>query len=116
MKNGKIAEAITKYKYPILVLMIGIVLMSLPHSKSEAPEDPQGTQSETRLAGLLSMCRGVGNADALLSDKGAIIVCDGADDAEVRLTVIKAVSAYTGLSFDSIQVIKTRQNQEGQNE
>lgn len=110
MKNRRLLEAIGKYKYPILVLIIGIVLMSLPHSSMQISSNSEGSPSEERLAGLLSMSRGVGNADALISDNGAIIVCDGADDAEVRLTVMKAVSAYTGLSFDKIQVIKTKQN------
>ena len=41
---------------------------------------------------------------------GAVIVCDGADDAAVRLSVIKAVEAFTGFSSDSIQVIKTAPN------
>ncbi|MGI5986192.1 MAG: hypothetical protein GXY01_01150 [Clostridiales bacterium] len=36
---------------------------------------------------------------------GAIIVCDGADSAEVRLAITKAVSAYTGLSTNKITVM-----------
>ena len=55
-------------------------------------------------------CDGVGNVTALLSDTGAVIVCDGVDDAAVRLSVIKAVEAFTGFSSDSIQVIKTAPN------
>ena len=47
---------------------------------------------------------------ALLSETGAVIVCDGADDAAVRLSIIKAVEAFTGFSSDSIQVIKTAPN------
>ena len=35
---------------------------------------------------------------------GAIIVCDGADSADVRFEIIKAVSAYTGLGTDKITV------------
>ena len=46
----------------------------------------------------------------LLSETGAVIVCDGADDAAVRLSIIKAVEAFTGFSSDSIQVIKTAPN------
>lgn len=36
---------------------------------------------------------------------GAVIVCDGADSADVRLKVTKAVSAFTGLGMDKITVI-----------
>lgn len=37
--------------------------------------------------------------------KGAVIVCDGASSPEVRLGIIKAVSAYTGLGSDRITVM-----------
>ena len=37
--------------------------------------------------------------------KGAVIVCDGADSAEVRLGIIEAVSAFTGLSTEKITVM-----------
>ena len=37
---------------------------------------------------------------------GAVVVCQGADNARVRLHVYDAVSAFTGLGADSIQVLK----------
>lgn len=40
---------------------------------------------------------------------GAVVVCDGADSASVRLRVIQAVSALTGLGSDKISVIKMKQ-------
>ena len=39
---------------------------------------------------------------------GAVVVCDGADSAVVRLRVIQAVSALTGLGSDKISVIKMK--------
>lgn len=36
---------------------------------------------------------------------GAIIVCDGANSADVRLAISKAVSDFTGLGTDKITVI-----------
>lgn len=39
---------------------------------------------------------------------GAIIVCQGADSAAVRLNVIEAVSKVTGLSTDRISVLKMK--------
>lgn len=39
---------------------------------------------------------------------GAVVVCDGADSAAVRLRVIQAVSALTGLGSDKISVIKMK--------
>ena len=38
--------------------------------------------------------------------RGAVVVCEGADRAEVRLAVTQAVSALTGLGSDRIVVIK----------
>ena len=40
--------------------------------------------------------------------KGAAVVCDGADHAGIRLKVINAVSALTGLSSDRITVMKMK--------
>lgn len=39
---------------------------------------------------------------------GAVIVCDGADDAKVRLSVTEAVSNATGLGADKISVLKMK--------
>ena len=40
--------------------------------------------------------------------RGAVVVCDGAERASVRLAVIEAVSALTGLGSDKISVIKMK--------
>lgn len=40
--------------------------------------------------------------------QGAVIVCQGADSASVRLNVIEAVSKVTGLSTDRISVLKMK--------
>ncbi|MGE4353501.1 MAG: stage III sporulation protein AG [Oscillospiraceae bacterium] len=37
---------------------------------------------------------------------GAVVVCQGADDAYVRLSVTDAVAAFTGLGTGDIQVLK----------
>ena len=39
---------------------------------------------------------------------GALIVCEGADNAIVRLSIVNAVSDLTGLSSDKISVIKMK--------
>ena len=38
--------------------------------------------------------------------QGAVVVCQGAGNSQVRLTVIDAVSVLTGLSSDKISVVK----------
>jgi stage III sporulation protein AG len=39
---------------------------------------------------------------------GAVVVCQGADRAEVRLAIVEAVSTYTGLGADRISVLKMK--------
>ena len=41
-------------------------------------------------------------------ERGAVVVCDGADSATVRLRIMQAVSALTGLGSDKISVIKMK--------
>lgn len=42
--------------------------------------------------------------------KGAVVLCQGADSAAVRLAMVQAVSSLTGLSSDKITVIKMKQD------
>lgn len=39
---------------------------------------------------------------------GAVVVCQGADSASVRLAIVDAVSKYTGLGADQISVLKMK--------
>ena len=40
--------------------------------------------------------------------RGAVIVCQGADQASVRLAIVQAVSNVTGLGADKISVLKMK--------
>lgn len=40
--------------------------------------------------------------------QGAIVLCQGADDAKVRLSIVEAVSNATGLSTNKITVLKMK--------
>lgn len=40
--------------------------------------------------------------------QGAIVVCQGADSAQIRLAVVEAVMCVTGLSSDRISVLKMK--------
>lgn len=107
--GDKLKAQLNKFKYPLLALVLGLIIMLLPIGESSS----RSISSRRMSSGLQLCCKrcdGVGNVTALLSDTGAVIVCDGADDAAVRLSVIKAVEAFTGFSSDSIQVIKTAPN------
>ncbi len=109
--TDKLKNGFGKFKYPLLALVLGLIIMLLPAGGTDAGDSAR--TEEQRLAEVLGKCDGVGSAAALLSDTGAVIVCDGADNAAVRLSVIKAVEAFTGFSSDSIEVIKTAPNTGG---
>ena len=121
---GALTKALAKHKYALLVLCVGLGLLLLPRRTSDgaAPAEtaaaysasgapmaasgiPVDTESE-RIAALLRHVRGVGDAQALLSAGGCVVVCEGADDPAVRLDVTNAVAAYTGLGSDKICIIK----------
>lgn len=110
MNGKKMLDGLAKYKYPLIVLIVGLVLLLIPSRSTKSSSDGVSNDDEQRLAAILESSRGVGNASVLISEHGAVVVCDGAADPEVKLSVIKSVEAYTGLGCDEIQVLITRQN------
>ncbi len=107
-KAQKLRKSIGKYKYPLIVLLLGVVLLLIPSGSGgeDESEDKAVQSDEKRLETLLEDVSGVGEVEVLLSENGIVIVCSGADNAEVRLNVIKAACAFTGFSSDRIQVLK----------
>ena len=164
----KILAALKKYKYAVLVLLLGIALMLLPFGKKEETTETE-VQVETlsdeayaqaleqRLEDMLCQVSGAGQVrvmltlqtgsrteyqtDTQISDsetqsqeerktvilsegsaydkaavsavqyprfQGALILCQGADQSTVRLSLVNAVAALTGLSSGQITVIKMK--------
>lgn len=156
--RGKAGSLIGKYKYVLVVLLVGIGLMLIPERTDEEPavtappaavEFPDQTEALTR---ILTQVQGAGKVKLLLTiaageqtlyqiDKtedaagrinsetviitdadrnqqglvqktlapeyrGAVVLCQGAGDANVRLAIVEAVSDATGLSTDRISVLK----------
>ena len=150
-----------KYKYPILVALVGLGLMLLPSEQepSEPVEPPRAVESslEEKLEALLGRIEGAGQVSVLLTEKegsqtlyqtdsqtdadesgsrrtddtvlvedenrtesglvrqtlgpvyrGAVILCQGADDPTVKLAVVEAVRCVTGLGADQISVQKMK--------
>ena len=97
------AEKLEKFKYPLVVLIIGVVLMLLPSGSSQSKDCPGG---EEQMAQILSQTEGVGEARVLISDSGVVVACTGAENARVRLDIIRAVSSYTGFTSDKITILK----------
>lgn len=164
MKKIDIAALGRKYKFVILIILVGIVLMMLPTGNKVKTADKTVSTSqenfsledmEEKMTDVLSHIQGVGKVRVMLTLKsgsqlhlaedvsqsakvndtkydsetvtinrgsgnqevvvtntiyptyqGAVIVCQGADLASVRLAVTEAVAALTGLSTDKISIVK----------
>ena len=163
--KGKLLELGRKYRYAILIVLIGMGLMLLPGtSKSEQAKEekvPESTYVQQpdiseRLAQILSKVQGAGKVEIMLTVaqgekyiyqrdetissgdsgtskwdtviitdedraqqaiiqqvnppvyQGALIVCQGAENASVRLAIVDAVSKMTGLGADKISVVKMK--------
>ena len=157
-------DFLKKYRYVILILLLGIAFMLLPGN--EKPESNIQTSTrqinniplpEERLEDVLAQIQGAGRVKVMLtqasgeehiyqvdeesshSDKdsklerktvilsdaarnqtalikqvnppeylGAIVICQGADSAKVRLAMVDAVMKVTGLGADCISVLKMK--------
>ncbi len=97
------AGSLEKFKYPALILIIGALLMLLPTGASTGSVT---SDRNTEAADMLSSTEGVGEAKVLISDSGVVVVCKGADDASVRLDIIRAIVSYTGFGSDKITILK----------
>ncbi len=157
-------ELVKKYRYVVLVLLAGIVLMLLPEGTQSRQEEPaqQSVEAEQpalqdSLSELLSQMAGAGQVEVLLTQaageetiyqtdgeesagtaasdlrretvlltdadraqsglvrqvkapvyRGAVVLSQGADSAAVRLSLVQAVAAATGLTADKITVLKMK--------
>lgn len=163
--KGKLLDFGKKYRYAILIVLIGIGLMLLPGtSKNKQVTETKKTEStyeelpdiSDRLAQMLSKIQGAGKVEIMLTVaqgekyiyqtdetitsgesgtskwdtviitdedraqhpivqqvnppiyQGALIVCQGAENASVRLAIVDAVSKMTGLGADKISVVKMK--------
>lgn len=158
----KITEVFQKYRYALLILAAGIILMLLPTTDPEASSQPQPEQLqsqvlsedfETKLSRILSQMEGAGKVVVFLSQasgektlyqtdedftsgdvrretvlvtgadraqeglvlqinppvyQGAVVLCQGADNAAVRLSITQAVANATGLGANQISVLKMK--------
>ena len=91
----------------MLTLKSGSQLELAEDTDQPTDSDEQRIKSET-----VTINRGSGYQDIVVTQQfypdyqGAVVVCQGADQAAVRLAVTEAVAALTGLSADRITVAK----------
>ena len=126
---GETLKKLSKSKYVLLVLLLGLVMLLLPGGKSDSksanspPAVAAATQANAlaldatgvalyaegeNLADLLSKIEGVGRCEVLMSNAGVVIVCEGANSAKVKLDVTNAAMSYTGFGSDKITVMKMK--------
>ena len=75
-------------------------------------ENADGSSSHTESAVRIGLADG-GEAPVVTQTiygqyQGALVVCQGADSAEVQLKLVNAVASLTGLSTDRVTVIKMK--------
>jgi len=161
--SKSVREAVKKYRYVIIVLLVGLFLMMLPENAEPEPdtqvqmhqEEEEDLQSS--LERILSEMDGAGKVKVLLTQSagerrvyqtndstdqsdtsknvrretvivtesnrtqtgllqqtlppvylGAVILCQGADSAAIRLAIIEAVASATGLKSHNISVLKMK--------
>lgn len=170
IQTGQLMPSIAKYKYALIILLVGILLLYAGGGARDKPEqsEPQleGTEQafalepfEERLEKELSQIAGIGRVTLMLSleesgesvyasnirqadngeqngsyestlstvsdgsygeqpvriketyptFRGAVVLCDGAQDSKVRLAVTEAIGAVCGLRTDRISVIQMEQ-------
>lgn len=146
-----------KYRYVLLVVLAGFILMSVPETEADettpTEQEDAAPQLQESLEEILSLIQGAGRVEVLLTQesgeeilyqtddnkssdslrrdtvmvsnasreeaglvkrvdppiyRGAIVVCQGADNASVRLSVVEAVKSVTGLTADRITVLKMK--------
>ena len=99
-----------KLKYPLLILAVGLLFLLLPTGSGKQTELPD---ADVRLQELLSETEGVGEARVLISSAGVVVLCSGAEDPQVRLDILRAVTSYTGFGSDKITILKMSKSFQG---
>lgn len=105
MKGKALWKKLDTIKYPLLVLLAGLLLMLLP---SGGTKSAPAENADLTLEQLLAETDGVGRIRVLVSEKGAVVVCDGAEKAGVRLDILHAIRSYTGFGADTVTVLKMK--------
>lgn len=102
MDAKKILQKLSAYKYPLLVLLVGVLLMLLPGIRAPTA----GEETACEFASLVERIDGVGQCGIALSESGVVVVCEGAEEPGVRLALLQAIRAYTGFTSERIAILK----------
>lgn len=110
--EGRLEEALSQIEgvgeaQVVLTLLSGPTQVLAQDARQSAGESGSDTERTT-----VVLSRGSGNQDTVVvrqlspQYQGALVVCSGGDDPAVRLKVVEAVAAVTGLGADRISVSK----------
>lgn len=102
---GEWKKKLFESRYVLLVAAVGLALLLWSPGGNAAGESLSEGE-EARVEAILSRMEGVGQAELLLSDCGAVVICQGAEEASVRLALTRAVRCYTGLGADKVEIFK----------
>ena len=97
----ELKKRLDKFKYPLLVLIIGAALMLFPSGSGST----EATADE-KIALLLESVEGVGELKVVISENGVVVACEGADSAKVRMDITNAIVSYTGFGSGKITILK----------
>ena len=70
MNKTKAMDLLDKFKYPLLIFVLGVILMLLPTGSAKS-EEAEGNE---RIQQMLSSVEGVGEAQVIISDNGVVVV------------------------------------------
>ena len=117
-ETEKRMEAILSQIDGVGKLRIMLTLTSGPQLQLAADTDRtvDGTADGRIRQETVTLNRGSGYQEVIVTKqvypvyRGAVIVCQGAGNSAVRLAIVEAVSALTGLSADRISIVKWKQS------
>jgi len=108
-EKEKLKELAKKYRWAILIFILGVGFLMMPTSVSENEEPmvPSITES-SGIGETVSLIEGVGASKVLVTENGAVVVCEGAESSSVCYDITRAITASTGLQSDEIAIIKMK--------
>ena len=110
-QKASLQETFQKYRYVLLAALVGILCMALPEKTEEAPlEQNIELVTESNLEDSDSSRNETGLIRQIIPPvyRGAVVLCQGAENANIRLQIVEAVKSVTGLSSDHITVLKMK--------
>ena len=101
-----------RLKEVVLLSILSILLLIgawLVFSEKTSTTYTASTDTEKRLVAILEKIEGVGEVEVMLSDtedgeRGAVIVCEGANDIRVLISVREAVATALGVQQKNVKI------------